>query len=527
MENKMLEESEELQQLHAKLKAAYIARDRVLQMQSQTAAQDNSAEEERKLMSEMAARNARDQEREDREARERKERLWAARLETGLTFSFACAFALFWRVKFFRCLHFALVFSRTCFHFHVTSEKQMEANALARQREYEEFLAQKIEVDRVVAQMHAEDAKAKAAREEKQKESQAFIKQYLEERQRWKAEAKAKEAAEMAVIAEWNRKMEERLNALKATKAAKQGAQDEMFKRVSAEIEANRKAREEMEQLLMDLFVEENLAKAREAERQKELKKEAMRVEMTEANLKAKAYKAAQAAKEQQEEEAYRTKLMEKFAADEKLEQMSKQKRHEKQLQYRKTVDALVAERRAIYEREKEMEAQALAEQAQREIYAKVCVVLVLDYLDYIIGHPLLFSVDCPPIHLDCLFVYCASIIPADRRGPRATTLAVGARRHVARLFAAVGAQDQGRGRIGVWQGLCRHVWLWRRRLKLPTPRRVIPPRLYDCLSTNFLLLLLHPCHIILLILGVPFSDTRVCEDHSCAGRLAFRNINL
>jgi hypothetical protein len=407
-----------------------------------------------------------------------------------------------------------------------SSEKQMEANALARQREYEEFLAQKIEVDRVVAQMHAEDAKAKAAREEKQKESQAFIKQYLEERQRWKAEAKAKEAAEMAVIAEWNRKMEERLNALKATKAAKQGAQDEMFKRVSAEIEANRKAREEMEQLLMDLFVEENLAKAREAERQKELKKEAMRVEMTEANLKAKAYKAAQAAKEQQEEEAYRTKLMEKFAADEKLEQMSKQKRHEKQLQYRKTVDALVAERRAIYEREKEMEAQALAEQAQREIYAKVGVELVLDYLDYIIGHPLSFSVDCPPIHLDRLFVYCASIIPADRRGTRATTLAVGARRHVARLFAAVGAQDQGRGRIGVWQGLCRHVWLWRRRLKYRHPGESFP-RACVIVCTNILLLLLRPCHISILILGVPFSDSRVCEDHSCGGRLALRNINL
>ena len=256
----------------------------------------------------------------------------------------------------------------------VVPEKQIEANAAARQAEYEEFLAQKVEVDRVVAEMHAQEAQKEQARLEKQKETKAFIAGYLAERAQWKEKEKQKQAAEMAVIEAWNKKMEERLSAIKAAKAEKAAGQDELFARVSAEIQANRKAREETEQLLMDLVYEENLAADREKERQKERKKEAMRVEMTEANEKAKQYKAIQMEKERQEEEVYRQQLMDKFAADEKLEQLSKQKQHEKRMTYKKQVDALLADRRALYAKEQEMNLKMKEDMEQHERFRKTII---------------------------------------------------------------------------------------------------------------------------------------------------------
>ncbi len=64
-----------------------------------------------------------------------------------------------------------------------------------------------------------QDEKAKAERARKQAETQAFIKNYLEDRKRWKEEQKRKQAEEMQMIDDWNRKIEARLDALKSQKA--------------------------------------------------------------------------------------------------------------------------------------------------------------------------------------------------------------------------------------------------------------------------------------------------------------------
>jgi uncharacterized Zn finger protein (UPF0148 family) len=63
-----------------------------------------------------------------------------------------------------------------------------------------------------------QDEKEKAMRAKKQAETQEFIARYLEDRKKWKEEEKKKRAEEMAVIEEWNRKMEQRFEALRAQK---------------------------------------------------------------------------------------------------------------------------------------------------------------------------------------------------------------------------------------------------------------------------------------------------------------------
>ena len=56
--------------------------------------------------------------------------------------------------------------------------------------------------------------------------------------------------------------------------------------------------------------------------------------------------------------------MMDKFADDERIEQMNAQKRRMKMMEHKREVERLLGERRAMYEREKEAE---LEEQQQEE----------------------------------------------------------------------------------------------------------------------------------------------------------------
>ena len=190
----------------------------------------------------MEARRSRDAQREFDERQKRLQSNYAARAQLGSIillepFVFLCLFCLFYLTF---CIPFFL------------AEKQIEERESERQKAYEEFLAQKEEVDKVVQQMHAvrpvaslssyfflliihaiyaeslhtrsvpcpqQDEKQKAERARKQAETQAFIKNYLEDRKRWKEEQKRKQAEEMQIIDDWNRKIEARLDALKSQKA--------------------------------------------------------------------------------------------------------------------------------------------------------------------------------------------------------------------------------------------------------------------------------------------------------------------
>lgn len=61
--------------------------------------------------------------------------------------------------------------------------------------------------------------------------------------------------------------------------------------------------------------------------------------------------------------------MMEKFANDEKLEQMNAQKRRMKQLEHKKAVDELIVERQRLIQKEEEMEVELRRREAELEKY--------------------------------------------------------------------------------------------------------------------------------------------------------------
>ena len=75
-----------------------------------------------------------------------------------------------------------------------------------------------------------------------------------------------------------------------------------------------------------------------------------MHEDMIEANEKQKQLKMAGAARMREEEEMFRAQMLEKFAADRRLEQMNESRRRREMQNYKKEVERLVQERRNMYE---------------------------------------------------------------------------------------------------------------------------------------------------------------------------------
>ncbi len=67
------------------------------------------------------------------------------------------------------------------------------------------------------------------------------------------------------------------------------------------------------------------------------------------------------------EEEAFRARMMAKFAEDDRLEQLNAQRRRLKQVEHQREVQRLIDERRRMYEEQKARDEAELAAQAAEE----------------------------------------------------------------------------------------------------------------------------------------------------------------
>ena len=140
--------------------------------------------------------------------------------------------------------------------------------------------------------------------------------------------------------------------------AAKREEADRIIERLTKEKEESDRRREEMEDLLMDrLYFEENEEKFRLAKEFKAKQQAAASAEMIAANDCRRLIRAAMRLEEEAEEEQFRKVMFERFAEQDRLEQMHAQKRRMKMQEHKREVERLAAALAAMYE-----------EQMQREV---------------------------------------------------------------------------------------------------------------------------------------------------------------
>jgi len=114
---------------------------------------------------------------------------------------------------------------------------------------------------------------------------------------------------------------------LTALKAQAEEAREKIFQRLKEEEEARRAEEEFKENLRNELYMEETEAAAKAKERAEAEKRARVREELQAAKDFQLALKAERAAEEKRMEDEFKRKLMEKFAEDERLEQMNAQRR--------------------------------------------------------------------------------------------------------------------------------------------------------------------------------------------------------
>jgi 3-methyladenine DNA glycosylase/8-oxoguanine DNA glycosylase len=106
-----------------------------------------------------------------------------------------------------------------------------------------------------------------------------------------------------------------------------------------AEQEQKRKDEELLQDLRFELQQEEFDANERRKDREEVEKKQRFKELMIQAEREDIALKQARRAEEERIEAEYKRQMMEKFALDEKLEQMSQQKRRMKEMEFKREVN--------------------------------------------------------------------------------------------------------------------------------------------------------------------------------------------
>ena len=92
------------------------------------------------------------------------------------------------------------------------------------------------------------------------------------------------------------------------------------------------------------------------------------------AQRQAAAEKAERAAEEKRMEDEFKRKLMEKFAEDERLEQMNAQRRRMREQEHRREIERLWQEKLAVYQMQRDLEIQELASKKAEEARIKSIV---------------------------------------------------------------------------------------------------------------------------------------------------------
>ncbi|KAI8799676.1 tumor suppressor, Mitostatin-domain-containing protein [Cladochytrium replicatum] len=248
-------------------------------------------------------------------------------------------------------------------------QDQLEETEARKQAEWEQFLKEKAMVDEIVRKIAEEDEREVLQRLEKQRETKQYIEEFIREREAWRAQEAERLQKENEKIESYARSQQQREDEKAAKKADVDNERNLIYDKLAAEMERKERESRELEQLRVELYQEEEEERARRRDQELLESRIRKRLEMIAAYRSQIAEKRNRALQAREDEEKFRHKMMQKFAEDEKIEQLNAQKRRMKQIEHKRAVDALIEERRAIARRAAEREAERTRREKDLEMY--------------------------------------------------------------------------------------------------------------------------------------------------------------
>ena len=270
---------------------------------------------------------------------------------------------------------------------------------------YEEFLKEKSMVDEVVERILAEDAAEKHAREAKEAEIRADIADFVATSEKMKEgrmkiiEAENKEIRAYAQVCFWPRAIlgraigraqilraphpptptrpsasasppqmvMQRETELRMQRESEQNKKDAILERLSSDMAKAQREADELENLRNELVVQETEERIIQKEKEKFERTVQQRLDIALANEYQRQLKSIRREEEKKEEDEFRLAMMKKFEEDDRLDELNARKRREKQMEHRREIERLLEKRREAYEAER---ARGLEEKALEERHA-------------------------------------------------------------------------------------------------------------------------------------------------------------
>ena len=204
----------------------------------------------------------------------------------------------------------------------------------------------------------AEDRAEAEARHKKEGEIKGYIDNFIREQEEYKKIRQQEIEAENAAIRAYAQQVMAREQALRLAREKDQNAKDEILERMSAQMAQRQKEADELENLRNELVIQETEERVLQKEKEKMERAVKQRMDIAMANEYQRQLKSIRREEEKAEEDVFRQAMLDKFAEDDRLDQMNAQKRRMKQMEHRREIERLLEMRREKYEQERAAELQ-------------------------------------------------------------------------------------------------------------------------------------------------------------------------
>ena len=169
--------------------------------------------------------------------------------------------------------------------------------------------------------------------------------------------------AEKAEIRAYAEEVMRRETVFRMAREKDQNTKDEIFARLSADMAKRQLEADEMENLRNELIIQETEERVIQKEKEKAERAEQNKKDIALANEYQRQLKAIKREEEKAEEDVFKRAMMEKFAEDDRLDQMNEHKRRMKQLEHRREIERLLELRREKFEEERQAQTQEQLDQ--------------------------------------------------------------------------------------------------------------------------------------------------------------------
>jgi len=253
-------------------------------------------------------------------------------------------------------------------------------------------MMEKEQIDEVVRKIKRENEEATIKKMQKRLATNQQIEEFKSSQQVWRQIEEERINEENKQLLQFVKYKEQRDEEIKRKAKERREVKNESVLRLAEDIKKQQDVQREREEILFELnegrkLEEENFKDQLEIENN--IKK---RLHLREANELASKYKKQREEREKEEEEKYKQMMLDKFAEDDKLEQMNAQRRRMKREEHKRSVQILLEERQRKRQADKEQQKEENKEKEREEeetrrIIEEERMRILKQNIDRLVGH--------------------------------------------------------------------------------------------------------------------------------------------